>query len=502
MLQGRAASAKLAPQTPGRTMYIGIDIGTSAIKTVLVDDAQRIIATQSRPIEVSRPAPGHSEQDPQAWLDATFATLDALKADHPAAMAAVKGIGLSGQMHGATLLDAAHKPLCPCILWNDGRSALECRELEAAWPALREVTGNKAMPGFTAPKLAWVRKHEPDIFARTALVLLPKAYVRLALTGEAIEDMSDASGTLWLDVGKRDWSDAALAATGLSRANMPRLVEGTAPGGQLQPELALRWGMATRPVVAGSAGDNAAGAVGLGAIRPGSAFVSLGTSGVLWATTASYRPNPGLAVHTFCHSLDRIWHQMGVILSAASCLSWASGVLKASEAELLAPLGDRPKGPSPVLFLPYLSGERTPHDDASIRGVFFGLGHETGRDAMVQAVLEGVAFAFADCRDALAGAGTIITEADVIGGGSRSRLWTVILASVLGIPLHRLAEGETGGAFGAARLGRIAATGEDPTLVCTPPARLETISPDSGLQEAYSGALARWRGLYPQLRGA
>jgi xylulokinase len=280
---------------------------------------------------------------------------------------------------------------------------------------------------------------------------------------------------------------------------MPALVEGSAPAGQLRADLAARWGMAKRPIFAGGAGDNAAGAVGLGAIAPGSAFVSLGTSGVLWATTATYAPNPERAVHAFCHAVPKTWHQMGVILSAASSLSWAAGVLGAKEAELLAPLGDTPRAPSPVQFLPYLSGERTPHDDAAVRGLFAGLDHASDRNALTQAVLEGVAFAFADCRDALADAGTVIAQADVIGGGSRSRFWIGVLANVLGFPLNRLADGETGGAFGAARLARLAVTGEDAIAVCTPPRRVETIMPDPALQAAYGEALAKWRMLYPAI---
>ena len=302
-------------------MFLGIDIGTSSVKAVLVDGMQHVLASASLPLEVQRPQPGFSEQRPDDWVTATIGTIDALKASHTSEIAAVEGIGLSGHMHGAVLLGADHKPLRPAILWNDGRSAAECKVLETRWPALRAVTGNKAMPGFTAPKLVWVAAHEPEIFARTRLVVLPKAYVRLVLTGEAIEEMSDAAGTLWLDVARRDWSDEGLAATGLSRANMPALVEGSAPAGQLRAELAARWGMAKRPVFAGGAGDNAAGAVGLGAIAPGSAFVSLGTSGVLWATTATYAPNPDRAVHAFCHAVPKTWHQMGVILSAASSLS-------------------------------------------------------------------------------------------------------------------------------------------------------------------------------------
>jgi len=480
-------------------MFLGIDIGTSSVKTVLVDGEQHVLASASLALEVQRPQPGFSEQRPDDWVTAAIGTIDALKASHPAELAAVTGIGLSGHMHGAVLLGADHKPLRPAILWNDGRSAAECKILEARWPALRAVTGNKAMPGFTAPKLVWVAAHEPAIFAQTRLVVLPKAYVRLALTGEAIEEMSDAAGTLWLDVAKRDWSEEGLAATGLSRANMPALVEGSAPAGQLRADLAARWGMVRRPVFAGGAGDNAAGAVGLGAIAPGSAFVSLGTSGVLWATTAQYAPNPERAVHAFCHAVPKTWHQMGVILSAASSLSWAAGVLGAREADLLAPLGEAPQAPSPVQFLPYLSGERTPHDNAAIRGIFAGLGHESDRNVLVQSVLEGVAFAFADCRDALADAGTRIAEADVIGGGSRSRFWIAILANVLGFPLNRLADGETGGAFGAARLARLAVTGEDPLSVCTPPRRVETIVPEPALQDAYGEALTKWRRLYPAM---
>ncbi|MDJ1158539.1 xylulokinase [Chelatococcus sp. SYSU_G07232] len=478
-------------------MFLGIDIGTSSVKVVLVDEDERIVASASEPLALSRPRPGFSEQDPENWWRAVLAAVDAVRAGAPQATGAVRGIGLSGQMHGAVLLDAAHAVLRPCILWNDGRAVAECAELEAAWPDLRRITGNPAMPGFTAPKLAWVRRHEPEIFARTALVLLPKAYVRLRLTGEAVEEMSDGAGTLWLDPARREWSEAALAATGLTRGHMPRLVEGNAPAGRLRPELAARWGMAAAPVVAGGAGDNAAGAVGLGAVEPGSAFLSLGTSGVLWATTERFAPNPAAAVHAFCHALPERWHQMGVILSAASCLAWWAGVAGQPEAKLLAALGDRPAAPSPVLFLPYLSGERTPHNDAALRGVFAGLAHETDREVMTQAVLEGVGFAFRDCLDALAAAGTRITAADVIGGGSRSGYWVTVLAAILGLPLHRLADGEAGAALGAARLGRMAVTGETPEAVCRPPRRLETVEPDAALAAAYAERHARYRALYP-----
>lgn len=477
-------------------MYLGIDLGTSAVKTVLVDGAQRVIASESHPLTTASPRPGYFEQDPAQWIDAAFATLDALKATHARDLAAVEGIGLSGQMHGATLLDARGKPLRPCILWNDGRSAAECRILEQRWPALRAITGNKAMPGFTAPKLLWIATHEPQVFAATKLVLLPKAYLRLVLTGEAIEDVSDASGSLWLDVARRDWSDAALAVTGLSREHVPRLVEGCAPAAALRAELAQRWGMTKRPMIAGGAGDNPAGAIGIGAVRPGTAFISLGTSGALLAPTDTIAANPDRVVHTFCHAIPAMWIHAGAILSAASCLAWIVRLFGVPETELLAPLGSRPEAPSPVSFLPYLAGERTPHDDPLVRGMLNGLSHGTDRGMIVQAVLEGVAFALADCRDALADAGIAVTEADVIGGGSRSRFWLAVLANVLNLPIHRFAEGQTGAAFGAARLGRLAVTGEAIVAVCTPPRRIETFEPEGMLVDAYAERLPAWRELY------
>ncbi len=482
-------------------MFLGVDLGTSSVKAVLVDGEQRVVGSASRPLGISRPAPGYSEQDPEDWWRALLDVVDRLRAEHAEAIAAVQAIGLSGQMHGAVLLDAESTVLRPCILWNDVRATEECRDFERAFPESRAVTGNLAMPGFTAPKLLWVRKHEPALFARVARVLLPKGWVRFRLTGELIEDMSDASGSLWLDVGARDWSDAALSATNLTRAMMPRLVEGSAPAGTLSPDLAARWGMSRPPLLAGGAGDNAAGAVGLGAIQPGSAFVSLGTSGVLWATTERFVPYPQAAVHAFCHALPGTWHQMGVTLSAAASLAWWAGVAGRTEAALLAEMAE-PRAPSPALFLPYLSGERTPYNDGVIRGAFAGLTHDVDRAGLTQAVLEGVAFSFRDCLDALAASGTRVADASVIGGGSRSRAWVAIIASALGIPLHRVAEGEHGGAFGAARLARLAVTGEEPSAVCTPPERTETVLPDPALSDAYARRLPRYRALYAALSEA
>ncbi len=481
-------------------MFIGIDIGTTSVKSVLIDDRQSIVATASAGVAVSRPHPGWSEQDPADWWRATTATLDELAGSHPVAMAKLAGIGLSGQMHGATLLDADDKVLRPAILWNDGRSQAECAELEAACKDARRIAGNIAMPGFTAPKLLWVRKHEPKIFAAVRKVLLPKDYVRLLLIGDYVSEMSDAAGTYWLDVAKRDWSGALLAATGLSREHMPRLVEGSAVSGTLKADLVQRWGIAKPPVVAGGGGDNAASACGIGAVKPGTAFASLGTSGVLFVSNAKFSPNTAGAVHAFCHAVPNTWHQMGVILSATDSLNWLSRLLETPAPDLTAALGVTVSGPSPLLFLPYLSGERTPVNDAAARGLFLGIGHETDRKAMTQAVLEGVAFAFRDCLRVLNDAGTDLVRAAAVGGGARSRLWLTILANVLDRPLDLPKDGDFGAAFGAARLGMAAALGGDPIAYMTPPPFEAAIEPDPKLVPQYAAAYARYRALYPSVR--
>ncbi|HEX7236490.1 MAG TPA: xylulokinase, partial [Gammaproteobacteria bacterium] len=381
-------------------MYLGVDLGTSAVKATLIDGEQSVVGSASAPLEVSRPRPGWSEQDPRDWLAAAEQALGALRAAHAQELKAVRGIGLSGQMHGATLLDERDEPLRPCMLWNDTRAHAEAAALDGD-ARFRAVTGNIVFPGFTAPKVAWVRTHEPRVFERVRRVLLPKDYLRLWLTGEHVSEMSDASGTSWLDTGARTWSQELLAATSLKVRQMPALVEGTAASGTLRRELAARWGMTGEVVVAGGAGDNAAAACGLGAVRDGDAFVSLGTSGVLFAATRAHSPNAASAVHAFCHALPGTWHQMGVILSATDSLNWLATLTGTSAAELTASLGERLTPPGRVTFLPYLGGERTPHNDASVRGVFVGLGHESDRRALAQAVVEGVAFALCDSRDAL-----------------------------------------------------------------------------------------------------
>ena len=476
-------------------MFIGLDLGTSGLKGVLINADQRVLAEASAPLTVSRPQPGWSEQSPADWIASAEAVLDALAANR--SLSSVKGIGLSGQMHGATLLDAADEVLRPCILWNDTRSFEEAAELDAD-PMFRRITGNIVFPGFTAPKLVWVRHHEPHLWDKVAKVLLPKDYLRLWLTGEDVAEMSDAAGTAWLDTGARDWSDALLAATGLSRSQMPRLVEGSAVSGTLRAQLAARWGLGNAVVVAGGGGDNAAAGVGVGVVRAGEAFVSLGTSGVLFAANDGYHPAPDTAVHTFCHALPDTWHQMGVILAATDALNWYAGLVGETAAALTGAMGAL-QAPGRTLFLPYLGGERTPLNDAAIRGAFLGLEHATDRADATRAVLEGVSFAIRDCRDALAATGTRIDKLIAVGGGSKSDYWLAAIASALDCPVHLPAAGDFGGAFGAARLAIMAATGAGAEIATLPPIA-RVIAPDPTLSAAFDAGHARYRAAQSAIR--
>ena len=479
-------------------MFLGIDLGTSEVKLLLLDAQHHIVATTGEALTVSRPQALWSEQDPDHWWQATDRAMLRLKAEQPAAMAAVQALGLSGQMHGAVLLDAADAVLRPAILWNDGRSGAECAELEAACPGLRDITGNLAMPGFTAPKLAWVRRHEPAIFAATRTVLLPKDWLRLQLSGEKFSDMSDASGTLWLDVGQRRWSAEALAATGLNESQMPQLVEGSQSAGRLRPALASRWGLQPGLPLAGGGGDNAASAVGMGAVRPDEGFVSLGTSGVIFLVGDRFRPNPAQAVHAFAHALPGTWHQMSVMLSAASALRWARELLGLpSEAALMrqvAGLSPAQRAAAP-LFLPYLAGERSPHNNPHAQGVLFGLTASHDAAAIGHAVMEGVSFGLRDGWDSLGRGPGTVASLSLVGGGARSPLWAQWLASTLGVTLHTHEGGEAGGALGAARLAWLA-TGASVAEVCQVPRVSAAYTPDADEAALMAPRLPRWRQLY------
>ena len=478
-------------------MFLGIDLGTSGVKAVALSADGEVLAQGTAPLPVSRPHPLWSEQEPEDWWRAAGQAVLALPRD---IRAAISGIGLAGQMHGATVLGADDKPLRAAILWNDGRSFAECEELEAAVPQAREISGNLAMPGFTAPKLLWLRRHEPALFDRIRTVLLPKDYLRLRMTGEKASDMADSAGTLWLDVGARDWSDAMLHACGLSRSNMPALHEGCEQAGTLRPEIAARWGMACVPVVAGGS-DNAAGAAGVGVVKEGDALLSLGTSGVIFVATGTFRPNPARAVHAFCHCLPGMWHQMSVHLSAASCIDWGVRATGADGPARFFALAEQAGiGAGAELFLPYLSGERTPHNDPHVRGALLGLDHDTDPARIAAAVLEGVAFAHADGLDALRQAGTQVEELAVIGGGARSRHWGRILAAALNVRLVYLDGGEVGPALGAARLARMGVSGAGVDDACARPPVSHAIEPEPLLIERLEPRLARFRAAYAAVR--
>lgn len=481
--------------------YLGLDIGTSSVKALLLDGDQRLLASGSAGLEVTRPRPLWSEQDPRDWWQATLEAVAQVRAAAPQAWAELRGIGLSGQQHGAVLLDAAGQVLRPAILWNDGRSWSECVEITRRVPDLTARSGNIAMAGFTAPKLLWVQRHEPEVFAATAMVLLPKDYIRFRLSGRYVSDMSDASGTLWLDVAGRRWDDVLLAATELRREHMPDLVEGSERSAELSAAVARDWGLGGREVpIAGGGGDNAASAVGIGAVRTGDGFLSLGTSGVLFAVSDHYVSAPERTLHGFCHALPNRWHGMSVHLSAAASLTWVAeiggcggdiaGLLRRTE-QWAADASRRDDAP---LFLPYLSGERTPHNDADASGLFAGLRAGHGIEALTYAVMEGVAFSMADGLDVLNGAGARLDTCQFVGGGARSRFWGQMLADVLGIDLLLPEGAEHGAAFGAARLGMLAAEAGDEAAICTRPSVQHVFSPGPDRRTA---RLARFRALYP-----
>lgn len=480
-------------------MFVGLDLGTSGLRALVIDADQRVVATSEASYDTARPHPGWSEQDPADWTAACRAVFAALHADHPALLPAIRGIGVSGHMHGATLLDDKGAVLRPCMMWNDTRSADQAARLDAM-PGVRDLSGNIVFPGFTAPKVLWVAENEPDIFAQTAKVLLPKDYLNFWLTGTYASDMSDSAGTSWLDVGARDWSQNLLDASGMRRDQMPALFEGTQPIGTLHPDIAADLGLSPDTVVAAGAGDNAAAACGIGALSEGDGFVSLGTSGVLLTGRDNYAPNAASAVHTFCHAVPNRWYQMGVILAATDSLNWLARTLNTPPADLATTLGPTIGGPGRLRFLPYLSGERTPHNDADLRGAFIGLDIAHGPRDLTQAVIEGVSFALRDNLEALKSAGADLQSLIAIGGGAQSPYWVELIATLLDMPIALPAKGEFGAALGAARLGLCAATGAAPEAVMTRPEITTTIDPRSELRAAYEDAYTAFASSYPALK--
>lgn len=481
-------------------MYLGVDLGTSGVKVVLCDEKGNLLDSQSAPLSVSRPLPLWSEQEPSSWWEGFCQVMQTLKNRHD--LHTVKSIGLSGQMHGATLLDKQGEVIRPAILWNDGRCQAQCQAIETLQSDARSITGNIMMPGFTAPKLLWVKENEPEYFSRIHKVLLPKDYLRFLMTGDYASDMSDAVGTMWLDTAKRKWHSGMLAACGLNESHMPTLFEGNQITGYLKQELAQQWGMSSVPVVAGG-GDNAAGAVGVGIVKPGQGMLSLGTSGVYFVVGDGFSSNPESAVHSFCHALPNTWYLMSVLLSAASCLQWyAESIAHKEVGVLLDELNnasiDYENAP---IFLPYLSGERTPHNNPSATGSFFGLTHSTDQTTLTHSVLEGVSFAFADGVEVLHKSGLIADDISLIGGGARSPYWRQMLADILQLTVSYRKGGEVGPALGAARLARLAV---NDTLsiadVCPIPDLIQQHQPNNQKSLLYSKRRKTFQALYTQLK--
>jgi xylulokinase len=468
---------------------VGLDVGTTGVKALAVSPEGEVLSRIEEAYPLSTPHPGWAEQDPENWWRAAESALAQL------AVADLAGIGLAGQMHGLVVLDERERVLRPAILWNDQRTAAECVEIEERLGLRRlvELTGNRALPGFTAPKLLWLRRHEPEVYERIAHVLLPKDYVRLRLTGERAIDATDASGTLLFDVARRRWSEEVLATLEIPPDWLPTVLESPAVGGHTSEGV---------PVAAG-AGDQAAGALGVGVDRPGPLSVVLGTSGVVFAALPAFAANPEGRVHSFCHAVPNGWHAMGVMLAAAGSLRWLRDAVAPGEPfEPLTAAAERwPPGAEGLLFLPYLAGERTPHADPNARAAFVGLSLRHDRGALVRAVLEGVAFGLRDALELLRELGVEPQLGRASGGGARSDLWLRIVASVLGIPLERTAV-EEGAAYGAALLGGVAAgvfaDVHEAVAACV---RVrDRIEPDPGWADTYADGYQRFRALYPALR--
>lgn len=481
-------------------MYLGIDIGTSAVKSVLIDRNQSVIAIASESLKISKRKPLYSEQNPNDWWHASLKTITSIKKSKPFDFCQLKSIGLTGQMHGAVCLDKKGEILYPAILWDDGRSYKECNYLNKHHKDFEQLGGNLVMPGFTAPKLLWLKRNKPDLFNKIDKILLPKDYLRYKLTGEFATDMSDASGTLWLDIRKRKWSETTLSACDLKESNMAKLYEGTECTGYLLPSIQKIFEIKIPIKVIAGASDNAAGALSVGSYSPGQAMISLGTSGVYFSPTSLVATNTKKGLHTFCHAIKQRWHQMGVILSAGSALSWWGNVCERDKETFFNSLSKQYDDKYIPLFLPYLSGERTPCNNPFAKASFIGMTHNTTYIEMVQSVLEGVAFAIADCEDTITETQTKINSVSVIGGGAKSLYWGKIIASVLNRDLSYHHNSSIGPMFGAARL----AIYEDNELsleqVFTQPKIVTVIKPDPKLQQQLDWRRSLYHQSYKNLK--
>jgi xylulokinase len=437
-------------------MFIGIDLGTSSIKMILIDQNQSILASANSSLTVQSPKDGFSEQNPQEWIDSTMECLEALKSKKPKEFSQTISIGISGHMHGATLIDKDGKVIRPCILWNDTRSYQECEEFEKQNFDVRSISGNITMPGFTAPKINWIKNNEIDNFKKIFKVLLPKDYLRFVLTGEFFSEMSDASGTLWLDIQKRKWSNQLLSCSFLEEKHMPDLVEGNEQTGFLKKDLKEKFNFNNNVKVVGGAGDNAAAATGMGITNKNQSFISLGTSGVFFTPTENFLSNTGDAVHSFCHCLPNKWHLMSVMLSASNCLDWICAITNTSIADTLNNVeqfyNDKNSIKNSSYFLPYLSGERTPHNDPHIRGSLHSIKTTTNATDLQYAVIEGVSFGILDGVNSILKVNNNFDKIFMVGGGSKSSFWIELLAALLNRKLSVCDQSEFGAALGVARL--------------------------------------------------
>ena len=490
-----------------RRLFLGIDVSTTGAKALLIDGRGDIIGAANSALTLQTPKPLWSEQDPHEWWKAAAKSIREVLNAAAVAASEVQAVGLTGQMHGLVLLDAAHRVLRPAILWNDQRTAAECDEIRSRMGGrerLVQITGNDALTGFTAPKILWVRNHEPEVYAKARLILLPKDYVRLRLTGAAAMDKADGSGTLLFDLAARTWSRDVLSRLEIPEAWLPPTFEGPELTGAVTATAAEETGLREgTPVVAGG-GDQAAGAVGAGAVRPGVVALTLGTSGVVFATTDRPLVEPHGRLHAFCHAVPGRWHFMGVTLSAAGSLAWYRDTLARGESfeDLVKEAEDAPAGSEGLTFLPYLSGERTPYPDPLARGAFVGLTVRHRRAHLTRAVLEGVAYSMRDCFALIKDAGLPdISQVRVAGGGARSSLWRRIVASVLKVQLVTVNSME-GAAFGAALLAGVGA-GEWPEVEAATDATIAVSGrdePDAGWGRVYDGGYVRYRALYPALK--
>ncbi|CZF82785.1 Xylulose kinase [Grimontia celer] len=462
--------------------YLGIDIGTSAVKVILMGENGDVLDSQSESYGFDSPHSLWREQNPEIWWTGTRAAMTKIRTRQSYAWSAVAGIGLSGQMHGAVCLDQQNNPVRPAILWNDGRAFKECDTLNQQLPHLGESSGVPAMPGFTAPKLLWLKQFEPDTFSKIHKVILPKDYVRLKLTGELCTDVSDAAGTLWLNEHLRSWDENVLAASGITTSHMPKLIEGNEISGTLTVETAVEFGLSIETPVCGGGGDAAVGGIGIGAINEGDAFVSLGTSGQIFVAKERYVANPQKLVHAFAHAIPDRWYQMACLLNGASPLAWFGSICGQPVPTLLEEAEQHGTGNGSEMFLPYLSGERTPHNNPFATGSFQGVTSTTERHHMTQAILEGIAYSLRDCLNALSEDGLPFQELGAIGGGARSRYWLQMIADVLEVPINQYVGGETGPALGAARLAMISVQGGRLEEVCTTPAVSEAFQPKADRQ--------------------